>query len=447
MRSVRGWLRDTTGGLPATFWYLWTGTLINRLGSFVVIFLAIYLTTERGFSQTRAGLVLGLYGAGGAAGTVIGGVLADRWGRRPTLLTAHLGAATVLLGLGFARGLWPLAAGALLFGLFAEAARPAFSAMMVDVVAERDRMRAFNLNYWAINLGFAFAAVLAGVAAQFDYLLLFVVDAATTLVTAAIVFVKVRESHPGRHRPGTGMAPAERGSLRQVFADRVFLGLLVLNLLIALVFMQHLSTLPIAMGQDGLSPATYGSVIAVNGVLIVVGQLFVPRLIRGRGRSPVLALSAVITGVGFGLTAFAGTAWLYAMTVVIWTLGEMLGSPSNSALIAELSPAAMRGRYQGVFSLSWSGAAFAAPILGGFVQEHAGDTVLWLGCAGIGAVVAVGHLVSGPTRERRAAALRAASAPVPASAATPATPPSASTPPPASAAAAAIAPDRQSTVG
>ena len=93
MRTVRGWFRDTTGGLPSTFWYLWTGTLINRLGSFVLIFLAIYLTQERDFSASQAGLVIGLWGVGGAVGTTVGGTLADRWGRRPTLLTAHLGAA------------------------------------------------------------------------------------------------------------------------------------------------------------------------------------------------------------------------------------------------------------------------------------------------------------------------------------------------------------------
>jgi predicted MFS family arabinose efflux permease len=75
---VRGWLRETTGGLPRTFWFLWAGTLINRVGLFVVLYLAIYLTRELGFSQSRAGLILGLYGAGGGIGTMIGGVLADR---------------------------------------------------------------------------------------------------------------------------------------------------------------------------------------------------------------------------------------------------------------------------------------------------------------------------------------------------------------------------------
>jgi MFS family permease len=394
--------------LPATFWYLWTGTLINRLGSFVVIFLAIYLTKERDFTAAAAGLVIGLSGAGGAVGTLLGGVLADRWGRRPTLLTAHLGAAATMLYLGFARPYLAIAAGALLLGLFAEMARPAFSAMMVDVVPERDRLRAFSLNYWAINLGFACAAVLAGLAAQASYLALFVVDAGTTLVTAAIVFLKVRETRPARAARPAQAVGTPRGGLRAVFTDRVFLAFVGVNLLVAFVFLQHMSTLPIAMSRDGLSPATFGWVIALNGVLIVAGQLFIPRLINGRGRSHVLALAAVIIAVGFGLTAFADAALLYAVAVLIWTMGEMLNSPSTSTLIAELSPVELRGRYQGVLSLSWSIAAFVAPVLGGFVQEHVGNTALWLGCAGIGVVAAGVHLISGPARERRARQLTAA---------------------------------------
>ncbi|MEV4200336.1 MDR family MFS transporter [Micromonospora globbae] len=416
MRTVRGWFRDTAGGLPTRFWYLWTGTLINRLGSFVLVFLAIYLTQERGFSASQAGLVIGLWGVGGALGTTVGGTLADRWGRRPTLLTAHLGAATMMLALGLARPLWAVALGALLLGAFAEAARPAFGAMMIDVVPEKDRLRAFSLNYWAINLGFACAAILAGFAAQAGYLLLFVVDAITTLVTAVIIFTRVGETRRVTGPVSRGAA-APAGALRTILSDRIFLGFVTLNLFAALLFLQHISMLPIAMGDSGLSPATYGSVIALNGVLIVVGQLFVPRLIRGRSRSHVLALATLVTGVGFGLTAFAETAWFYGLTVLIWTLGEMLNSPSNATLIAELSPAELRGRYQGVFSLSWQVAGAAAPILGGLVREHAGNTTLWLGCAVVGAVMAVAHLISGPARERRAAELRRVAQPtVPATA-------------------------------
>ncbi|GAA3930335.1 MDR family MFS transporter [Actinoplanes auranticolor] len=406
---MRGWLQQATGGLPRQFWFLWTGTLINRLGAFVVIYLAIYLTQALDFSQSQAGLVLGAYGVGGAIGTMTGGVLADRWGRRPTLLTAQFGAAALMLALGFAEGFWQLAAGALLLGVFADGVRPAFQAMMIDIVPERDRIRAYSLNYWAINLGFASAAVLAGFAAQFDYLLLFVVDAATTLATAVISLIFLAETRPARTaaRPQRGRAARGPG-LGTVFRDRVFLAFLVLNFFVVLVVMQHMSTLPISMTADGLSPATFGWVIAINGLMIVAGQLFVPKLIDGHDRTRVLALATLIMGVGFGLNAFAGTVALYALSVVIWTLGEMLQSPSNSALIAELSPAELRGRYQGVSSLSWSAGSALAPIVGGVVQQHLGSTVLWLGCAGIGVVVAAGQIASGPARERRASALRAA---------------------------------------
>jgi MFS family permease len=395
---VQKWFGQAIGGLPRQFWLLWTGTLINRLGSFVVIFLAIYLTSERGFSQSQAGLVIGLYGVGGALGTTAGGVLADRWGRRPTMLTGQFGAAALMLGLGFAHAYGQILAVTFLLGFFSEAVRPAFSAMMVDVVPERDRVRAYSLNYWAINLGFALSSVGAGLAAKADYRLLFVVDAASTLITATIFLVFVKETRPARSSPRR-QAPA--GGLGTVLRDRVFVSYLLISLGGVIVMMQHMSTLPIAMTSDGLSAATYGWVIAVNGVLIVLGQLFVPKLIGGHDDARVLAVATLIIGVGFGLTAFADAPWFFALTVVVWTLGEMLQSPSNATTVAALSPAALRGRYQGLSSLSWSAGTALAPVLGGFTQEHLGDAALWFGCFLVCALVAVGHLLAAPSRRRR----------------------------------------------
>ncbi|WP_436526061.1 MDR family MFS transporter [Actinoplanes sp. HUAS TT8] len=396
---MRGWLRQAAGGLPRQFWFLWTGTLINRIGSFVVLFLSIYLTSDRHFTQSQAGLVIGLYGVGGAIGTMTGGVLADRWGRRPTMLIAQFGAATLMLTLGFAKTYPQILIVTALLGLFAEGVRPAFSAMMVDIVPEQDRVRAFSLNYWAINLGFALAAIAAGFAAQFDYLLLFVVDSATTLVTATITLIFLAETRPARRATA---GPAPRGGMRAALGDRAFAVFLLINLLSVLVILQHASTLPIAMLADGFSASTYGWVIAVNGILIVSGQLFVPRLIQGHRPYRVLAVASVIVGIGFGLVAVAHSAWVYAVTVVIWTLGEMLQSPSNAATLAALSPAALRGRYQGLNSLSWSVGTALAPVLGGLTLQGLGSAALWVGCFGLCVLAGVGHLLAGPARERRA---------------------------------------------
>lgn len=408
---MRRWWGETAGGLPRTFWYLWAGTLINRVGGFVVIFLTIYLTTVRHFSPSQAGVVMGLWSAGGAAGTMIGGVCADRLGRKVTMLSSQVLTAVVLLAMAFMTSYWTIAGLALLLGVVAEAARPAFQAMMIDIVPDQDRLRAFTLNYWAINVGFAVAAVLAGVAAQADYHLIFIVDAGTTLVAFGLLFFNVPETRSAALPAAPTAGVPDRAGLKDVLSDRTFLVFSGLNVFTAFVFLQHLTTLPIAMASDGISSRTYGSVIALNGVLIVVGQLFIPKLVRGLDRSRMLAVAAVVIGAGFGLTAYADTPVFYAATVLVWTLGEMINAPANSTLLAELSPAALRGRYQGVFSLSWSIAGFGAPVVGGFVQQHAGNSALWLGCAGLGVVVAVFQVLAGPARERR---IRALAKPIPA---------------------------------
>jgi MFS family permease len=260
------------------------------------------------------------------------------------------------------------------------------------------------LNYWAVNLGFALAAIGAGFAAKASYLLLFVVDSGTTLITAVIGVILLTETRPA-HPAGTPGKIKTPGGLGTVLRDRIFMGYLAISLGSVIVMMQHMSTLPIAMTADGLSAATYGWVIAVNGVLIVLGQLFVPKLIGGRDRSRVLAGATVIMGVGFGLVAFAHSAWFFALTVVIWTLGEMLQSPSNAATVAALSPATLRGRYQGLNSLSWSVGTALAPVLGGLTQQHLGNATLWIGCFLVCALVAAGHLAAGPSRSRRVARL------------------------------------------
>lgn len=404
---MRGWLRQAAGGLPRQFWFLWTGTLINRLGSFVVLFLSIYLTGDRGFSQSQAGLVLGVYGVGGAIGTLTGGVLTDRWGRRPTMVTAQFGAAALMLGLGLAHTYPQILVAAFALGLFAEGSRPAFGAMMIDIVPEADRVRAFSLNYWAINLGFALAAVCAGLAAQVDYLLLFVIDSVTTLTTALIILIFVAETRPARpSAPASAAvdAVAPAGGFGTVLRDRVFMTFVALNFCTVLVIFQHQSTLPLTMLAQGHSATTYGLVIAVNGVLIVLGQLFIPRLIQGRDSARVLAVGALLAGAGFGLVGVAETALAFALTVVVWTLGEMIQSPSNAATIAALSPDSLRGRYQGLNSLSWQAGTALAPIAGGLALQTGGKA-LWVGCFVLCALVAVAQLLTGPARARRAAAL------------------------------------------
>ncbi|MCM2394239.1 MDR family MFS transporter [Streptomyces albipurpureus] len=391
---LRRAFKDSVSGLPREFWWLWTSTLVNRLGGFVATFMTLYLTLDRGYSASYAGLVASLYGLGGMVSSIGAGVMTDRLGRRPTLLISQGSSAVSVAVLGFVQHPVAIAVVATVVGAATNASRPAVQAMMADIVPPKDRVRAFSLNYWAINLGFAVSAVAAGFIAEYSYLVGFLGEAVMTLACAIFIYVKVPESQPGSTDaagPTRPAVPEERVSLGTVLRDRRFMGTVGLSFLIALIFMQGFVGLPLAMGAAGFSAADFGLVMALNGVLIVSLQIPLTRFIEHRDSRRLLIFSALMAGYGFGLTAFAGSIAVYALTVCVWTLAEMVNAPTQMGLVVRLSPVRGRGRYQGVYTLSWATAAMVAPVLAGTVVDGLGAQWLWGMCAVLGTAAGAGY--------------------------------------------------------
>ncbi|GHJ34479.1 MFS transporter [Streptomyces sp. TS71-3] len=413
LKTIGRAARESVSGLPGAFWWLWTSTLINRLGAFVVTFMAIYLTASRGFSVSYAGLVAALYGLGGVVASIGAGVLTDRLGRRPTMLIAQSSTAVAVALFAFVTDPVAIAAVALLVGAGSSASRPAVQAMMADIVRPEDRIRAFSLNYWAINLGFAVSSMVAGFVAEVSYRAGFLIESGMTLACAVVVFVKLPESRPdqnGAEAAVSGGAASEAGAggpagapaatdrpartgLGTVLRDGRFMSVVALSFVLALIFQQGYVALPVAMTRAGLSPADYGIAIAVNGLLIVAVQLPVTRFIERRDPRRLLIASALLAGYGFGLTAFAGSLGVFALTVCVWTLAEIINAPTQTGLVVRLSPLHARGRYQGMYTLSWSVASLAAPLMSGLMIDHLGTASLWASCAVVGTVAALGYTV------------------------------------------------------
>ena len=112
-----------------------------------------------------------------------------------------------------------------------------------------------------------------------------------------------------------------------------------------------------------------------------------------------MALSGILLGLGFGVTAFAFTLPSYMVSVIIWTLGEIMGTSVAPAIIADLSPVELRGLYQGIFGSAWGLAYFLGPLAGGWIYERFGGDILWGLCLALGVVIAVGYLaMSKPAR-------------------------------------------------
>ncbi|HEX8700637.1 MAG TPA: MFS transporter [Myxococcaceae bacterium] len=393
-------VRITAGGLPSTYWLLWVGTLVNRLGTFVMPFLALYLTRERGFTAEQAGFVAALHGAGVVVAGPVGGALADRFGRRTALCLGLWLGSLAMLFLGFSRDIMWIRVAAFTLGVLGDLYRPAVFAAVSDVVRPEDRTRAFGLLYWVVNVGFAISLPLAGMLAKAGFIILFVADALTTFVYGFIVWLKLPETHTQRGTSRSGLP-----SLAP-FKDKTFLSFWLPSFLVAFMFFQSNVALALDLGQRGLSTSEFGLVMSVNGVLIVALQPFVGRGVGRWRRSTVLVAAAALTGLGFGLHSLSFTMLLAMVAVAVWTLGEILSAAVSPSVVADLAPPELRGSYQGAYAMSWGLASCVAPAVGAWVLDHHGGSLLWGGCLLVGLLAAAWHMSIADARRRHLEVLR-----------------------------------------
>jgi MFS family permease len=397
MESIRSEYRR----LPTAYWTLFVGTLINKAGGFVVPFLALYIVA-RGGSEADAGLVVALYGGGAILAGLTGGLLADRVGRRATMLLSLFGGAVTMLAVGFSHTLLTTGANTFLMGWVAEMYRPAVSAATADLVPVADRPCAYAHLYWANNLGFAIAPTVGGLVASMSYTALFVVDAVTMIGYGILVLARVPETRPDVASPGElGSSGRSIVGFGPALADLPFVGFVVLMLGLTLVMWQDRSALPLDLRRHGIHETAYGWLMCVNGVLVILFQPSITRMLSSSSRTAVLAGASLLFGIGYGLYGVVDSVSGYLLAIVLWTTGEIAIVPVAAAVVADLAPADQRGRYQGVYAMSFGIASCVGPLLGITVLHHGGGPTLWLGCFALMLVVAVGHLALGPARSAR----------------------------------------------
>jgi MFS family permease len=382
---ARAAFHSRVDGLPAPYWWLWLGTLINRAGTFIEPFAILYLTGPRHLSIATAGTVVTVWGVGSVVSQPIGGYLTDRVGRRTTLSLGMFAVAFALGLLALARGLPAITLAALFLGVVGDVYRPAASATVADLLDGEQRTRAFALQFWAINLGFSVAALSAGLLVQLGFGTLFAVDAATSLLFGLVVLRKVPETRPASAVRHEHEEPAWRLMLR----DRVLLALVALFLCYATLYGQVYVTLPLAVRDAGLGTRSYGLIMAVNGIVIVIVQPLALNFIARARRTVLLPATILLVGGGIALSGVCNSTWAFALTVVVWTLGEIGQTTALMALVASIAPEALRGRYMGAVGLAWGASAMIAPFLGSRVYA-ASPGALWLGCLALAGVAAAG---------------------------------------------------------
>lgn len=384
------------GGLPREVWVLSLATLINKAGSMVLAFLALYLTRQLGFSVGTAANVLFLYGAGALVAAPISGILSDRLGPIRIMRGSLLLAGVIMLVFPFAKSLALVVLLTLTLSVIAEAFRPANLTIFGDLVRPDQRKAGFALNRLSINLGMSVGPAVGGFLAAVSFRWLFLVNGVTSIAAGVILVMASFPLH--RHGADGGQIEAAVSSLphRQPgYRDPRLLFFLSGVLPVAIVLFQHLASMSVFLVNNlKLSVASYGALFTLNCLLIVLLEVPLNIATAHWPHRRTLALGALLFGVGFGALAFAWNFWSAAVTVVIWTFGEMFFFPGMAAYLTDIAPERRRGEYMGLSQMVMGLAFMIGPWAGMLVLDRFGPTALWLStfALGVGAALLMSRL-------------------------------------------------------
>jgi MFS family permease len=373
---------------------LLVGTLVNKLGTFIVPYLTLVLLRDFHMTEGEVALLLFAYGAGSVVSILTGGVLTDRLGRRRTLLLSLLGSGVLAVVMGLLpspRFFVPLLVA---FGFIADLYRPAASAVIGDLLPSSERATGFAGLRMAVNLGWASGTALGGLLADWDWRLLFLGDGLTTLAYGILVYFLIPETRPlpsvplapvatrdAREADGTESHPASDALRRRPtspLGDSVFLEAVAVSFLFTLIFCSHLVVLPLTVTQSAGYPAVvFGLMAALNGVLVALFEITIVAKLKRFRRLRLAALGYTLAALGFGMIGLVmHWAW-FLLAVVVFTLGEILSAPQQMAFVADWAPPEARGRYLSLYQATWSIAFAVNPALTLPLHEALGERLFW----------------------------------------------------------------------
>ena len=376
---------------PRQFWILISASFIDQLGGALMFpFFTLYITRKFGVGMTQVGLIFALFSISSVVGSMLGGALTDRMGRKGMLLFGLVMSAISSLLMGVVDRIDLFAGVALLVGLLANSGGPARQAMVADLLPDEKRAQGFGILRVMANLAVTIGPLIGGLLATRSFMLLFICDAVASLITAGIAYVALEESRPAdpEDAPQETMGQTFGGYL-DVVRDGAFLWFLCASALMVLVYMQMNTTLAVYLRDiHGLNTKTFSYILSLNAGMVVLLQFPITRWVSKYRPLIVMAVGTLLYAIGFGMYGFVASYLYFLLAMVIITIGEMFVSPVGQAIVARLAPEDMRGRYLAVYGFSWVIPMAVGPLLAGLLMDNADPRWVWYAAGLLGLVAA-----------------------------------------------------------
>jgi len=365
---------------PSKFWIVVLVSFIDRIGGTLLFpFFSLYITQKFGIGMTQAGIILGAFSAFGLIGSMAGGALTDRFGRRRLILFGLIFSALSTLTLGLVHtlaGLYPLV---VVIGVLSNIAGPAHDAMVADILPEKQRSEGFGILRVVGNMAWIIGPTIGGLVATRSFFMLFVIDSVMSCIVALLFYKLIPETKPAEPPEKSHESVWQSvAGYRHVLRDFAFMAFLVASILMGAVYQQMYNTLPVYLRDThGFNPQAYGFLLTSSAVTVVLLQFWVTRVVKGRPAFLMMALGTIFYAIGFSMIGVISAYSLFILAIVVITMGEMIIMPTSQALAANFAPAEFRGRYMAVYGLCWAIPSMFGPGAAGYILDNFNPNLLW----------------------------------------------------------------------
>ena len=365
---------------PRLFWIVVVVSFIDRIGGTLLFpFFALYITQKFSVGMTEAGILLGMSSLFGLIGSTLGGALTDKFGRKQLILFGLIFSAISTLTFGLVNSMAVLYPLMIVVGLLSSVAHPAHDAMIADILPEKQRQEGFGILRVVGNLSWIIGPTIGGFVANINFFYLFVIDSVISCLVAAIIFRAIPETKPEPQAYAQSESFLQTvGGYRVVLKDFAFMAFMVAGMLMLIVYQQMYGSLSVYLRDNhGINPSGYGFLMTTSAITVVLFQFWVSRTIKYRPQFLMMAVGTVFYMIGFALFGVVAAYALFALNIVIITIGEMIVVPTSQAIAANFAPDAMRGRYMAIFGLSWAIPSTVGPGAAGYILDNYNPDLLW----------------------------------------------------------------------
>ncbi len=374
IHRIMGIYQEAFSGLSKEIWLLSLVMIINRSGAMVLPFMTLYLTTSLHYSLTEAGTVMGAYGVGSILGAYIGGQLADRYGHYHIQLYSLLLGAMFLVLLLFLESLVPIMCAVFCFSTVADTMRPANSVATAEYSTPENRTRSFSLMRFAVNIGFSVGPAMGGlVAALIGFRWIFLIDAITCLIAAFLVkkYLSGRPAQSTRsqaettHARGPGqLVDGPQRTSKSAYKDIEYLVFIILVAIYAIAFFQIFTSVPVFLEKEwGLSEATIGFLLGMNGLIVVLFEMPFMKYMENYQRYMVMiTIGSLLMCLSFILLLSGWTGPMIAVGfIVLMSFSEMFAMPFMTNYAISIPGEDRRGQYMALYAMAYGVAHIVAP--------------------------------------------------------------------------------------